>query len=94
LQGLDKLYHDLTAHGFSVIAPPLAYQPRWSPYPVKDTRLIGPDNVPISLIERLVSDEAEAEGFNRLVDTAQIVDDMDAAVGFYCGILGLDSINQ
>jgi len=94
LRGLDKLYHDLTTHGFPVIAPPLAYQPKWSPYPVQDAILIGPDNVHISLIERMTSDEAEAEGFRQLIDTAQIVDDMDAAIGFYCDILGLDLMNQ
>jgi len=91
----DACYGDLTEKGFIFVSPPIQYQPNWVPYAVKEVILIGPDNVPIAHIERITSEGYESQDkYIRLIDSAQIVENMSDVGKFYGDILGLDFLGE
>jgi len=96
VKGMDAIYRDLTAKGFAFLTPPIQYQPVFIPFPVKQVFFLGPGNVPVTLIEPMAPQEQDAQGyhFNKLNDSAQIVESIDEAIKFYVDILGLDLMDQ
>jgi catechol 2,3-dioxygenase-like lactoylglutathione lyase family enzyme len=95
VSGIDAIYRDLVERGFVFLTPPISYQPTFTPYAVKETFFLGPGNVPHGLIERMTGEELESRGhFKTLVDTAQIVEELNEVIRFYVDILGLDLMNQ
>ena len=90
VRDLDKTYQDLINRGYTFLSPPVFYSPDWVPFDVKETILIGPNEMPIAHIEILTSPKPELAGdYGMMVDSAQIVEDMDEAMRFYRDILGL-----
>lgn len=91
VKDVDLLYRELTDQGFAFVSPPIQYQPNWVPYPVKETTLIGPDNVPINHFQRMKPEKYESAGnYVRFDHCFQIVESLDEVKGFYGDILGLD----
>lgn len=92
---IDKIYHDLTEEGFTFVSPPVQFQPLWVPHAVKEAIVTGPDNVPISHIERMKYEEYEVKSnYKRLNHSALIVDDIKEAIKFYHDTLGLDLTSE
>jgi catechol 2,3-dioxygenase-like lactoylglutathione lyase family enzyme len=90
VKDLDKTHKDLVAKGFSFVSPPIFYSPGWVPFDVKETILIGPNEMPIAHIEILSSPKPELKAdYGKLVDSAQIAENMDDVIRFYRDILGL-----
>ncbi len=78
--------HALHWHGAS---PPIRWD--FGGLVVKEWLTRGPDNVRLALIERIeppLPDADQPEGFGPVFNSSQIVRDMDAALAFYCGVLG------
>jgi catechol 2,3-dioxygenase-like lactoylglutathione lyase family enzyme len=78
--------HALHWHGAS---PPIRWD--FGGRIVKEWLTRGPDNVRLALIERVEPLLPEAEqpvGFGPVFNSSQIVRDMDAALDFYCRVLG------
>jgi catechol 2,3-dioxygenase-like lactoylglutathione lyase family enzyme len=78
--------HALHWHGAS---PPIRWD--FGGRVVKEWLTRGPDNVRLALIERIEPPLPEAEqpaGFGPVFNSSQIVRDMDAALHFYCDVLG------
>lgn len=95
VSSMDAIYRDLVEKGFKFLTPPIQYQPVFTPFPVKQVFFLGPGNAPHTLMERMTSQEQESQGyFTGLVDSAQIVENMDDAIKFYVDILGLDLMTQ
>jgi catechol 2,3-dioxygenase-like lactoylglutathione lyase family enzyme len=87
---LEKTYKDLVGKGFRFLSPPIPYSPDWVPYDVKENILIGPNEMPIALIELVNAPPSELKGaFGRIVDSAQAVENIDEVIRFYGDILGL-----
>lgn len=90
VKDLDKTYNDLTKKGFTFVSSPVAYSPAWVPFDVKEVILNGPNEMPIAHIEILGSSKPEIKGdYGKIIDSAQIVEDMDEVIRFYGDILGL-----
>jgi catechol 2,3-dioxygenase-like lactoylglutathione lyase family enzyme len=90
VQDLDKTYKDLMEKGFAFISPPIFYSPDWVPFDVKESILIGPDEMPIAHAEIIPPLKPEMHNaYGQIFDSAQMVEDMDEAIRFYRDILGL-----
>ena len=95
VRDIEQIYRELTEKGFTFISPPIQYQPNWVPHRVKEMVLIGPDNVRVAHFQRMKYEEYGVPGnYVKLNHSAQIVDDTDKAIKFYCDILGLDLASQ
>lgn len=84
--GAAAALHALHWHGAS---PPIRWD--FGGLIVKEWLTRGPDNVRLALIERVEPPLPEADqpvGFGPVFNSSQIVRDMDAALGFYCDVLG------
>ncbi len=80
--------HALHWHGAS---PPIRWD--FGGLIVKEWLTRGPDNVRLALIERIEPPLPEADqpvGFGPVFNSSQIVRDMDAALSFYCDVLGFE----
>lgn len=80
--------HALHWHGAS---PPIRWD--FGGLIVKEWLTRGPDNVRLALIERIEPPLPEADqpvGFGPVFNSSQIVRDMDAALHFYCDVLGFE----
>ena len=80
--------HALHWHGAS---PPIRWD--FGGLIVKEWLTRGPDNVRLALIERIEPPLAETDqpvGFGPVFNSSQIVRDMEAALNFYCGVLGFE----
>ncbi len=78
--------HALHWHGAS---PPIRWD--FGGLIVKEWLTRGPDNVRLALIERIeppLPASGQPAGFGPVFNSSQIVRDMDAALDFYCGVLG------
>lgn len=92
-QGIDEIYADLKEQGWGFLSEPMVYTADWANVTVKEVILIGPDQMPIALIERLSEPRPFIRNrFGTLVDAAQFVEDIPAVSAFYTDILGYTSV--
>jgi len=90
VKDLEKTYDVLIKKGFTFVSPPVPYSPEWVPFNVKEAILIGPNEMPIAHIEIVGAQKPEFKGdYGKIIDSAQIVEDMDEVIRFYRDILGL-----
>ena len=90
-KSVDAAYQDLKGRGYDFICPPTIYKAEWTKVTAKEALLIGPNRMPIALIERLSEPKPLIKGdFGVMVDSAQFVDDMDQVTRFYVETLGLN----
>jgi len=93
VEGVDAIYRRLIDKGFGSVHPPVEYNPLGNP--VRETVIIGPDNVHLAHLERVAVPPKESPGrYLSIADSAQIVPDIGEALNFYCGIAGFDLINR
>jgi len=92
-KGIDEIYTDLSQKGYAFLSEPVVYTADWARVTVKEVILIGPDQMPVALIERLSEPIPFIKNrFGTLVDAAQFVDDVAAVSRFYSDILGYTSV--
>jgi catechol 2,3-dioxygenase-like lactoylglutathione lyase family enzyme len=90
VRDLEQTYKDLVGKGFKFLSPPIPYSPDWVPYDAKENILIGPNEMPIALIELVNAPPSQFKGaYGKIVDSAQAVENMDEVIRFYGDILGL-----
>jgi catechol 2,3-dioxygenase-like lactoylglutathione lyase family enzyme len=71
----------------------VTYTADWASVTVSEAIMIGPDQMPVALIERLSEPKPFIRNrFGTMVDVAQYVADMDACGPFYVGVLGYKSV--
>jgi catechol 2,3-dioxygenase-like lactoylglutathione lyase family enzyme len=91
VKSVDAAYQDLKARGFDFICPPTIYNAEWTKVTAKEALMIGPNRMPIALIERLSEPKPVIKGdYGVMVDSAQFVDDMGEVTRFYVDVLGLN----
>ena len=87
---VDAAYHDFKQRGYPFICPPITYTPDWVPVTVKEAIMVGPNQTPIALIERVSEPIPMIKGdFGIMLDASQLVEDVEAVAQFYVDILGL-----
>jgi len=92
-KGLDAIYADLKARGVRFHSAPVVYTADWAKVTVSEAIMIGPDLMPVALIERLSEPKPYIRNrFGAMVDVAQYVQDMDACSLFYTDILDYRSV--
>jgi catechol 2,3-dioxygenase-like lactoylglutathione lyase family enzyme len=90
VKDLEKTYKDLSDKGYTFISPPIPYSPDWVPFDVKENILNGPNEMPIAHIEMVSTPKTEVNGdYGKIMDSAQIVEDMQEVIRFYGDLLGL-----
>lgn len=90
---LDASYERLKAEGYRFFSPPVTYTADWVNVTVKEAIMIGPNEMPVALIERISEPIPEIEGdFGPMIDAAQFVKEMDLVTQFYTDILGLTKV--
>lgn len=90
---VDAAYHYFQEKGYQFICPPITYTPNWVPVTVKEAIMIGPNETPIALIERLTEPKPVIKGdFGIMLDSSQLVADMEEVNKFYVDILGLTQV--
>ncbi len=90
---VDTAYDHLKQKGYQFICPPITYTPDWVPVTVKEAIMVGPNETPIALIERVTEPIPVFKGdFSIMLDSSQFVEDMEAAAQFYVDILGLNKV--
>lgn len=88
-KNLEAIYADLRDEGFKFLSAPVVYTADWAHVTVKEVILIGPNRMPVALIERLSEPKPVIHHrFGTLVDVAQYVPAMDRAIAFYTEVLG------
>lgn len=92
-KNLVATYEHLKRQGYRFVSPPVVYTADWANVTVAEAILIGPNEMPVALIERLSEPKPVIRGrFGTMVDVAQYVPDMDACAPFYTDILGYTSV--
>lgn len=92
-KGLDAVHADLSGRGFEFVSKPVVYRADWANVTVAEVILIGPDRLPVALIERLTEPKPVITGrFGTMVDVAQYVASIDAALPFYTDLLGYSCV--
>ena len=92
-QNIDAIYEDFKARGIEFISPPVVYTADWANVTVKEVIFIGPNRMPIALIERLTEPKPVIKNrFGTIVDAAQFVADVPETAAFYTDILGYTSV--
>lgn len=91
VKDLDKLHRELTDVGYQFPTKPVLYEPTFHPgLKVIYSILMGPDRVPIPHIQYLEPTPPPlAHDYGRIMDSAQVVEDMEEALTFYRDLLGL-----
>ncbi|MGK7892603.1 MAG: VOC family protein [Xenococcus sp. (in: cyanobacteria)] len=90
---VDATYHRFKQQGYQFICPPITYTFSLGPVTVKEAIMLDPNGIPIVFLERLSEPIPELTGdFGMMLDTSQIVADIDEAKNFYDDILGLTTI--
>lgn len=93
VKDLDASYAKLKDLGYDAISAPVVYTADWVNVTVKEVIMIGPNKMPIALIERLSEPIPEITGeYGALVDVAQFVENMDQTTSFYVDVLGLSKV--
>ncbi|NET60070.1 MAG: VOC family protein [Symploca sp. SIO2E6] len=90
---VDAAYDYFQQQGYKFICPPITYTPNWVPVTVKEAIMVGPNETPIALIERLSEPKPVIKGdFGILLDSSQLVENMEEVTKFYVDILGLNMV--
>ncbi len=90
---VDAAYDRLKQKGYQFICPPITYTPNWVPVTVKEAIMVGPNETPIALIERLTEPKPAIKGdFSIMLDSSQFVEDLEEVTKFYVDILGLNKV--
>ena len=92
-KNVDAAYASLKQKGYQFICPPITYTPSWVPVTVKEAIMVAPNETAIALIERVSEPIPEFEGdFGIMLDTSQVVEDIEEVTKFYVDILGLNKV--
>jgi catechol 2,3-dioxygenase-like lactoylglutathione lyase family enzyme len=92
-KGLDAVYENLRKEGFRFQSAPVVYTADWANVTVSEAIVIGPDLMPVALIERLSEPKPFIRNrFGTMVDVAQYVPDIGVCAPFYTDILGYTSV--
>ncbi|MDJ0681699.1 MAG: VOC family protein [Xenococcaceae cyanobacterium MO_167.B52] len=90
---VDATYDRFKQKGYQFICPPITYTFSWGSVTVKETIMLGPDETPIVFIERLSEPKPLLEGdFGTMLDSSQVVENIEEINQFYVNLLGLTSI--
>ena len=90
---VDAVYHRFKQQGYQFICPPITYTFSLGPVTVKEAIMVDSNGIPIVFLERLSEPIPELKGdFGMMLDTSQVVADIDEAKKFYGDILGLTTI--
>jgi len=87
---IDAIYEELTADGYTFECEPFSYTTSWSGNPVAECVAYGPDGVPTTMILK-TTQEFDTKFYN-MVDAVLVVDDMESAVDFYTGVMGMELV--
>ena len=88
-QSNDEAYEKFTALGYQFACPPYKYVTIWSGAEVLEAVMIGPDNIPLALIEKTPSTPAFEGMFRNFPDSVLIVESVDESDRYYVDTLGL-----
>ena len=92
-KGLDVIHADLESRGVRFHSAPVVYTANWANVTVSEVIMIGPDLMPVALIERLSEPKPFIRNrFGTMVDVAQYVENMDNCNAFYLDVLGYKSV--
>ncbi|MEM8677290.1 MAG: VOC family protein [Cyanobacteria bacterium P01_G01_bin.67] len=92
-KNVDAAYETLKKKGYQFICPPITYTPSWVPVTVKEAIMVAPNETAIALIERVSEPIPEFKGdFGIMLDTSQVVEDIEEVTKFYVDILGLNKV--
>lgn len=92
-KNLAALYEELGSQGWPFVSAPCTYTADWAKVTVAEVILIGPDRMPIALIERLSEPKPFIRHrFGTMVDVAQYVPSVDACRPFYTDVCGYTSV--
>ena len=92
-KNVDAAYASLKQKGYQFICPPITYTPSWVPVTVKEAIMVAPNETAIALIERVSEPIPEFNGdFGIMLDTSQVVEDIEEVTKFYVDILGLNKV--
>ncbi len=90
---VDAAYRRFKQQGYQFICPPITYTFSLGPVTVKEAIMVDSNGIPIVFLERLSEPIPELKGdFGMMLDTSQVVADMEEAKNFYADILGLTTI--
>jgi catechol 2,3-dioxygenase-like lactoylglutathione lyase family enzyme len=90
---LAGVYEEMTGQGWSFVSPPAVYTADWAKVTVAEVILIGPDRMPVALIERLSEPKPFIRNrFGTMVDVAQYVPSIEQCAPFYTDICGYTSV--
>ena len=90
---VDTAYENLKQKGYQFICPPITYTPSWVPVTVKEAIMVAPNETAIALIERVSEPIPEFNGdFGIMLDTSQVVENIEEVTKFYVDILGLNKV--
>lgn len=93
VKNVDAAYASLKQQGYQFICPPITYTPSWVPVTVKEAIMVAPNETVIALIERVSEPIPEFNGdFGIMLDTSQVVPDIEEVTKFYVDILGLNTV--
>ena len=92
-KNVDAAYESLKQKGYQFICPPITYTPSWVPVTVKEAIMVAPNETAIALIERVSEPIPEFNGdFGIMLDTSQVVENIEEVTKFYVDILGLNKV--
>lgn len=92
-KNLGMLYEEMRAQGHEFLSAPVIYSADWAKVTVKEVILLGPHRMPVALIERLSEPKPFIRNrFGTMVDVAQYVPAMSAALPFYTDLLGYTAV--
>ena len=92
-KNVDAVYQSLKQQGYQFICPPITYTPSWVPVTVKEAIMVAPNEMAIALIERVSEPIPEIKGeFGIMLDTSQVVENIEEVSKFYVDILGLNKV--
>jgi catechol 2,3-dioxygenase-like lactoylglutathione lyase family enzyme len=96
VKDLNKTYEQLTGRGFTFLIPPVPYSPTFFPdFHVKFSVCLGPNEMPIPHIQAITPPPPEMKReYGKIMDSAQIVENMEDALRFYHGLLGLSVVTD
>jgi catechol 2,3-dioxygenase-like lactoylglutathione lyase family enzyme len=90
---LVGIYEQMRSQGWQFVSAPCVYTADWATVTVAEVILIGPNRMPVALIERLSEPKPFIRNrFGTMVDVAQYVPSMEACAPFYTDICGYTSV--
>ncbi len=92
-KGLVSIHEQMIQAGYQFISAPVVYTADWAKVTVAEAVVIGPNRMPVALIERLSEPKPVIRNrFGTMVDVAQYVESMEACAPFYTGLCGYTSV--